>query len=183
MLNSTTYKKDHVSWSKLNKGKYKLGPRSEETKEKIRQANSKLKVFKACLSCMNPFGMWPSKAATKKYCSRVCQFEGQKGKSTWNKGLKGYKAGSEHHNWKGGITSGNKKIRDSIEYRLWREAVFSRDNFTCQICFKKGGKLNADHIKPFSKFPELRLAINNGRTLCVSCHRKTDTWGRKVDKI
>ncbi len=66
-----------------------------------------------------------------------------------------------------------------IEYREWRQAVFKRDDYTCQICKQKGGQLNADHIKRFSDYPELRLNLDNGRTLCVPCHKKTDTYGRR----
>jgi len=87
--------------------------------------------------------------------------------------------GERHHNWKGGITTINEKIRKSLEYKLWRQAVFERDNYTCIWCGKRGETLNADHIKPFALFPELRFAIDNGRTLCVDCHRKTDTYGRR----
>ena len=71
-------------------------------------------------------------------------------------------------------------IRDSMEYRLWREAVFARDHFTCQECGAQGCELNADHVKPFALFPELRTAIDNGRTLCVPCHMKTPTWGGRT---
>ncbi len=80
--------------------------------------------------------------------------------------------GSKNHLWKGGVTTINEKIRKSIEYRLWREAVFSRDNFTCLECEKRGGYLHAHHFKPFALYPELRFAIDNGRTLCSNCHYK-----------
>ena len=88
--------------------------------------------------------------------------------------------GEKCHLWKGGITPKNNAIRSSLEYKLWRKTVFERDNYTCIWCGDNGvGNLEADHIKPFAYFPELRFAIDNGRTLCVDCHKKTDTWGNK----
>lgn len=91
-----------------------------------------------------------------------------------------------HPCWKGGITKVNDAIRKSVEYKLWREAVFKRDNFTCVWCGEKdsvSGKLEADHIKPFSMFPALRFAIDNGRTLCQECHKNTDTYLWKCQKL
>ena len=84
------------------------------------------------------------------------------------------------HLWKGGITEENHQIRNSLPYRMWREAVFKRDNFTCQDCGTRGGTLQADHIEPFAYYPELRFEISNGTTLCVPCHRKTPTYGGKI---
>lgn len=118
-----------------------------------------------------------------------------RGKVPWNKGKKleltieqrkkwasGVR-GKKHWKWRGGITSENNKIRHSIEYRLWRISVFERDKYTCIWCGIKGsqtgGYLQADHIKPFAYYPELRFAIDNGRTLCRDCHRKTHTYGKK----
>jgi hypothetical protein len=87
------------------------------------------------------------------------------------------KRGENHFRWRGGATSEGEKIRKSKEYIEWRTSVYTRDNFTCVFCGKVGGKLNADHIKPFSLYPELRLELSNGRTLCFNCHKKTDTYG------
>lgn len=80
-------------------------------------------------------------------------------------------SGSKSHRWKGGISKNNLIIRNGIEYRLWREAVFARDNWTCQKCLNRGVELEAHHIKKFSLFPELRFAIDNGLTLCKDCHK------------
>lgn len=92
----------------------------------------------------------------------------------------GKAVGKDNPNWKGGSTPINLQIRHSLEYKLFREAVFLRDNFTCHECNQRGGRLNVHHIKPFSLFPELRFAIDNGVTLCFSCHTKTDSWGNRI---
>lgn len=90
--------------------------------------------------------------------------------------------GDKNPNWKGGITSKNKKLRDCLEMREWRRKVFQRDKFTCKICGKKGVTLNADHIKSFSLYPELRFNLDNGRTLCVECHKKTENFAGRGQK-
>lgn len=84
--------------------------------------------------------------------------------------------GKKHWNWKGGITDKNTLIRLGIETKLWREAVLARDNWTCQECGKQGGKLQPHHIKSFKQYPELRFAIDNGKTLCLNCHKLTESY-------
>ena len=150
---------------------------SLETKEKIKKT-LKEKGIKPITAGWNKGIPTPEKTLQK-----------LRGKSPWNKGKKGvqkawnkgkkcpYHTGPNNNKWKGGITPLNEKIRKSIEYKLWRESVFKRDDYTCIWCLKKGGILNADHIKTFAFYPELRFAIDNGRTLCEECHRKTDTYG------
>ena len=67
-------------------------------------------------------------------------------------------------------------VSQTIEYKLWRAAVFNRDRWICQEC-GSNKRLNADHIKPWADYPELRYDVDNGRTLCWECHRKTPTFG------
>ena len=152
------------------------------------------------------------KSRTPLFCSRKCSatHNGAKtdikekfakakiGKTPWNKGLKMWEnkehpkgtkgmkfpqnAGENSRFWKGGISTINEKERKSTKCKDWKKSVFERDNYTCVDCGKKGGELNADHIKPFALFKELRFDVNNGRTLCVECHYKTDTYGGKMLK-
>ena len=91
-----------------------------------------------------------------------------------------HKAGANSPFWKGGVSSEHMRIRSSHKSKEWRKAIFKRDNYTCVLCKKRGGRLQADHIKPFADFPELRFDLDNGRTLCIDCHRNTDTWGSKT---
>ena len=78
--------------------------------------------------------------------------------------------GETYWNWKGGISKFRDKIRAKPEWKAWRKAVFERDNYTCQICKKKGYYLNAHHIIPVSVDKTKIYEISNGLTLCKSCH-------------
>jgi HNH endonuclease len=95
------------------------------------------------------------------------------------------KSRGPNHNW---FVDGRGKERDSnrkremdrFEYKMWREKVFNRDSFTCVSCNQVGGILNADHIVPWSINSSLRYCVENGRTLCTQCHKKTPTYGKNI---
>lgn len=129
-----------------NKGK-KLGQLSDKQKQKLREASIKA-------GCKPP------------------NHKGLKRSMETRIKISKAKRGSKSHFWKGGTTNKNKIIRESVEYKLWREAVFKRDNYTCRICEGGGGILHPHHIKSFAFFPELRFAIDNGITFCKDCHKK-----------
>jgi hypothetical protein len=90
--------------------------------------------------------------------------------------------GEKHPNWKGGVTAEHEKARKSLEYKLWRKAVFERDNYICQRCDKRGGYLQVDHINEWADFPELRYEISNGQTLCLGCHKEKTKYYMKGNK-
>ena len=73
----------------------------------------------------------------------------------------------------------NSRARLYEKINLWRLAVFERDNYTCQDCKKNGCYIEAHHIKSWAKYPELRFNINNGKTLCKDCHKKTKNYKGK----
>ena len=92
--------------------------------------------------------------------------------------------GPEHPNWKGGVSDGWSKLKCSDEYKKWREAVYERDNYTCQWCGdSRGHNLNAHHIKHRSTHSELTCSVNNGITLCKRCHRALHSFTWSLLKI
>ena len=89
-------------------------------------------------------------------------------------------SGSDHWNWKGGIT---KRSLNHKEYKDWRKAVFERDNYICKKCSKRGGRLHAHHVVRWVDSVELRYSVNNGITLCVTCHKIEHNWNVSHDEL
>ena len=80
--------------------------------------------------------------------------------------------GKKHWNWKGGASKETVRLRQSSEYKAWRDQVFRRDYWTCQVCGRKGGVvIEAHHIKSWAEHPLLRFDVSNGQTRCFNCHR------------
>lgn len=129
---------------------------SEETKQKISKTEKGKKVF---------FSEEHRKKLSEAGKKRVFSKEHREKISISKKGEKS-------NFWIDGRTPENQKIRHSIEYRLWREAVFARDNWTCQKYGIKKERLNVHHIKNFAQYPELRFAIDNGITLSKKAHEE-----------
>ena len=94
-----------------------------------------------------------------------------------------------HWNWKGGITYFTQMARTTRFYKIWRNAVFLRDNFICQnpnceFCNNKiGVKLHAHHIKSFSSNMELMFKVDNGITYCKGFHIKSGLHSIKLKEI
>lgn len=158
------------------------------------QLYSKIKlenyIGKVCIVCNTVFKKMKHKSV--KTCSKECRSKYLSKIHTgrvmppktlkWRIEMSEKMKGDKAPNWKGGVTPIHKRLRKSIEFKVWRDAVFKRDDWTCQVCKIRGGTLHPDHIKQFALFPELRFEINNGRTLCATCHKQTDTWGKNIPK-
>lgn len=108
-----------------------------------------------------------------------------------------WQIGENNPSWNGGNSPLNKLIRVSLSYKAWRSKVLKRDSYTCTLCGTKNVPIHADHITTFSKLLKengiktLEEAVrcqnlwdcNNGRTLCVDCHKKTDTYGHRTSYV
>lgn len=120
-----------------------------------------------CAYCGKPITVPPSllRGRKHKFCSRECF-------RLYRKEHPEEYARENHWNWKGGVTEERQRMRQSEEYRRWRDAVFRRDRWTCQMCGYKGHKIVAHHIIPVSERPDLAFDPSNGITLCRSCHKR-----------
>ena len=83
-----------------------------------------------------------------------------------------HKYGLEHWNYNSTLTDEEREQkRDLQKNDEWRNAVYKRDNYTCQICKQKGKKLNAHHLNGYNWDISERFSVDNGITLCVNCHK------------
>lgn len=154
------------------------------------------KIEIICKICETTFKIKPHRKYTAKTCSSACYNEYRKLPKVRIRLSNKQKEVAK--NKKLGVISKplDKLIRHSVHYKLWRETIFERDNFTCQKCGIRGGVLRVDHIKPFAlilfqnnikTFDEATACdelwnVKNGRTLCHNCHLTTKTYGRKINK-
>lgn len=90
----------------------------------------------------------------------------------------------------------NYRIRRCTLYGDWIKKVFERDNYTCQKCGIRGGRLSPHHITSlreiinkhnFQSWEDVKKCkilwdISNGLTLCHDCHKLTDTYGKNGNK-
>ena len=108
----------------------------------------------------------------RKYCSRDCSNISRKGahhspETEFKKGSKGKLCAAYKH----GKSNELHLLRGSLELINWRSNIFKRDKYTCRLCNKVGGQLEAHHLRSFAYNATLRTDISNGITTCKKCHK------------
>lgn len=136
----------------------------------IKNCSQECRSYLTSANCKGCNELYKPRTSRQKYCSHGCYAKTLLGATPWNKGMSGFLGGESHYNWKGGRGTERHAAMIRLSYRTWRDAVFARDNYTCQICYDYGGHLHADHIKPWADHPDSRYDIDNGRSLCRFCH-------------
>lgn len=116
-----------------------------------------------CTNCGCFFRKPPSRVtrAKNQFCDEVC-------KIAWHKG-------ANHPHWKTGDSAATFStwVKNQQAYKDWQMAVFTRDNFTCQISGRTDN-IEAHHIlmKAERFNPEKAFDVNNGITLNKEVHTK-----------
>lgn len=77
------------------------------------------------------------------------------------------------------------KLRDCFEYKSWREKIFIRDGYTCQVCKIGNQYIEGHHIITVKECllnnkKEKIYDVTNGITLCKSCHKNIHSNRKKI---
>lgn len=95
-----------------------------------------------------------------------------RGRTAWNKGLKGFMAGEKNANWiadRSKLKKFNRQVGSN--HFDWVKACKERDGKKCKLRNKGcSGQLEVHHIFRFSEYPDLRYELSNGITLCHFHH-------------
>lgn len=78
--------------------------------------------------------------------------------------------GPRNHRFTGASPEGT--ARGRVEYKTWRRMILARDNGYCQRCGYRSKRPHVHHKVKWEEAPELRYSLENGITLCCSCHKK-----------
>lgn len=113
--------------------------------------NYKNGKWKKCLQCKKKIWVIPFKFKIKKFCSWKCKIKYERGKNA--------------SNWIDGKS--NEPYPLKFNYYL-KEKIRKRDNYQCQLCFKKGR--NVHHID----YDKESCNEDNLIILCSKCHQKTN---------
>jgi 5-methylcytosine-specific restriction endonuclease McrA len=131
-------------------------------------------ISKNCIKCDSEFKVYPGRNY-RVFCSRSCA-----------------KKEENNLNWKG--ENANRRLQTMVrtmkESKVWKKNILERDNYTCQECNIKGAHFHIHHKTPLAliiKKHNLKITTDarkcselwdedNGITLCIECHKKTDTY-------
>ena len=83
------------------------------------------------------------------------------------------RSGKNHYKYNPNLTEEERQRRDMFngEIKKWRNVIYKRDNYTCAKCGAYGRRLNAHHINSWNEHEDKRFDLENGITLCESCHK------------
>ena len=141
---------------------------------------AKIRFNKNCLVCKKEY---ETKDKESKFCCHSCY---------WVYRSFEY-VGEKHPNWKGGFSKLIERIRKTKTYLKWRLFILNRDNNSCTQCGSKE-ELHVHHLTSLTflvyKFNLNSLYeaknckelwdYNNGTTLCLKCHEKTDSYMKPI---
>lgn len=143
--------------------------------DKITYCSRKTKVYIKCENISHKsYSVYPADFTTHNSRCPVCAKENRMGENNWN--------------YNPNLTNEEReKTRTQLDgenQASWRKSIFSNDDYTCDCCNSRGGKLNAHHLNGYSWDKENRWNISNGITLCNNCHKDFHKlYGRKNNTI